>query len=200
MNMVALRGWMKDLWNFTREYIEHGNLVPLPSYVWVAFINPEMIRRLREARDNALQMIERCVEALIVTKLAADINSRNTPISNDELACLSTILSSTSDDVMRLLLHPGAIEVTNIAFLARANIECYDHYEVLLDVPDVVQETFGILFRALPTELSAAMPRNWTDSLGFIPNGQCEPYLDPVYVLKMHCRERNYDDRYAGVY
>jgi hypothetical protein len=194
MDMVALRGWMKDLWNFTRDYIERGNLVPLPSYVWVAFTNPEMIRRLREERDKALHMIGRCVEALIVNKLAADINSRKAPISNVELACLSTILNTTSDDVMRLLLHPGAIEVTNVVFLTRANIERYYHYEVLSDVPDVVQETFGILFRALPTDLSATMPRNWTDSLGFIPNGQCEPYLDPVYRLKMHCRERNSDD------
>jgi hypothetical protein len=110
--------WMKNLWHFTRGYNERGNSVPLPSYVCIAFTNPEMTRRIREERDLAVRVIGRCVEALVVNKLAADINSRSVPVSNDELACLSAILGTKSDDVMLLLNHPGAIEFTNMIFLA----------------------------------------------------------------------------------
>src|ERR1700677_2527717 len=118
MYLCILRGWMKSLWHFTRGHSERGNSVPLPPFVCVAFTNPEMTHRIRKQRDLAVRVIGRCVEALVVNKLAADIHSRSTPVSSDELACLSAILGTKSCDMMLLLNHPGAIEFTNMIFLA----------------------------------------------------------------------------------
>jgi hypothetical protein len=74
-----------------------------------------MTRRIRTGQhDLVVHVIGRCVGALVVNKLAADINSRNNPVRDDELACLSAILGTKSDDVMLLLSHPGAIEFTNM--------------------------------------------------------------------------------------
>ena len=95
----VLRVWMKNLWDFTREYNESGNSVPLPSYACIAFTNPGMTRCMREHSDLAFRIIGRCAEALVVNKLAADIKSRRVPISDDELACLSAILGTESHDV-----------------------------------------------------------------------------------------------------
>ncbi|KAF8269068.1 hypothetical protein EI94DRAFT_1047295 [Lactarius quietus] len=152
MYRSVLRSWMKNLWSFAREHGESGNSVPLPSYVFIAFTNPGLTRRIREEHDLAVRVIGRCVEALVASKLAADIESRNNiPVSNDELACLSAILGTKNDDVKPLLNHPGAIEFTNMVFLALD-----DFYSTLETVPlDVVQETFSFLSRSLPPELNA---------------------------------------------
>ena len=173
-----LHGWMKNLWDFTREYNERGNSVPLPSYVYIAFTNPKMIRWSRhidKQPDLAVHVIGRCVEALVVNKLAADINSRNVQVSNDELACLSTILGIKSDGVMLLLSHPGAIELTNMVFFALVDFYSESTYprEFLDVLLDVVQKTFGILSQALPAELNATM-RDQTDALMAVSDGQCQ--------------------------
>jgi hypothetical protein len=57
---------MKNLWYFTRGYNVPRNFVPLPSYVYVAFTNPAMTRRIHEERDLAVRAIGRCVRALVV--------------------------------------------------------------------------------------------------------------------------------------
>jgi hypothetical protein len=90
---------MKNLWSFIRDCNEHGNLVPLPSYMCIAFTNPELTRRIHEERDLAVRVIGRCVGALVANKLVADIKSRRIPVSRDELACLSAVLGTKSDDV-----------------------------------------------------------------------------------------------------
>ncbi len=168
--------WMKNLWDFTREYNERGNSVPLPSYVCIAFTNPEMTRRIREQRDLAVRVIGRCIEALVVNKLAADIKSRDIPVSKDELACLSAILGSNSDDMMVLLNHPGAIEFTNMIFLALGDL----YFPRLDTVPsyvlDVVQQTSSALSQALPPEFNAEMRLNQTNTLS-VSDGQCELIL-----------------------
>ena len=66
---------MKNLWDFTRQFNKPGNseLVPLPPYFPIAFTNPEMTRRIREERDLAVRVAGRCLEALVVNKLVADI-------------------------------------------------------------------------------------------------------------------------------
>lgn len=188
----ALRAWIKNLWDFMRECNRPGNLEPLPSYVWIAFTNPEMVHRMGEERDVAVFVIGRCVEALIVNKLAANINSRSVPVNYDELACLSTILGTKSNDVELLLLHPGAIEFTNTVFLTWAYIDHYDNNRVPSDVQGVVQETFSILCQALPAELNAAMPQDQTDTLTITSEGLHELVHSPVSIcLTMHYRDPN---------
>ncbi len=166
---------MKNLWDFTREYNEPGNSMPLPSYVCIAFANPEMTRRIREERDPAGRVIGRSVEALVVNKLAADINSCNVPVSNDsdELACLSGILGAKSEDVMLLLSHPGAIEFTNMVFLALDDLYSSPLGTVSSYVLDVVQHTFSALSQALPPELNTEMRLNRIDTLMNASDGQC---------------------------
>ncbi|KAI9438975.1 hypothetical protein H4582DRAFT_106978 [Lactarius indigo] len=165
MYRSILRLWMKDLWQTTREYNEPqaGNRVPLPPYVCATFANPEMTHRIRKHADHAVRVIGHCVEALVVIKLAADVNSRNALVSNNELACLSTILGTKSHDVMLLLSHPGAIEFTALVFLALANIDSSASARVPSE--DVLQQTFDILSRALPAELNATVRLDQTDLL-----------------------------------
>ena len=142
--------------------------MPFPSYVCVAFTNPEMTRRIREERDLAVRVIGRCVEALVVNKLRADIHSRNIPVSDADLklASLSTILGSETRDVMLLLRHPGGIEFTTMVFLALDNFYSFTLETVPLDVLRDVQGTFSILSDALPARL--------TNTLMSVSEGQCD--------------------------
>ncbi|KAH9018613.1 hypothetical protein EDB84DRAFT_1566332 [Lactarius hengduanensis] len=131
-----LRVWMKSLWHFTREYNEPSSSVPLPSYVSIAFTNPEMTRRiLREHRDPTVRMIGHCIEALVVNKLAADINSRTIAPSEAELA------------------HPGAIEFTSVVFLELGDVGSLATNKMPLDTRHILQQTLDIIFRVLPAGL-----------------------------------------------
>jgi hypothetical protein len=170
---------MKNLWRFMRELNEPGNSEPLPSYICLSFTNPEMTRRIlgESSSGLAVHVIGRCVEALVVNKLAADINARNVPASNVELACLSAILGTESDNVVLLLRHQGAIELTNILFLSWANVNSSNSASVPYDVLDVLLQTFSILSQALPAELGSAMQLDQADTLLNVPDGQCELLL-----------------------
>jgi hypothetical protein len=168
----VLRACMKNLWHFTRAYNEHGNTVPLPSYLCIAFINPEMTRRIYQDADLATQAMLCCVGALVVNNLAANINSRKVSPSDAELACLSAILATKRRDTIHLLQYPSAIELTNMVFLALNGI-CSNRKLLPPDVSAVVQWTFGILSQALPPNLNAGVKLNGTDTLTQVPGGQC---------------------------
>ena len=170
---------MENLWNFTRAYSEREpwRSMPFPSYVCVAFTNPEMTRRIREERDFSVRVIGRCVEALVIKRLATDINLRNVLATHDKLACLSAILGTKSDDVKVLLHNPGAIEFTKLVFLALVNFYSFNPETVPSDIADVVQVTFNILSQDLPDGLNVAMPPDHTDTLVNALNGQCELVL-----------------------
>jgi hypothetical protein len=168
------------VWNFTRDYNKSGNSVPLPPYVLVALTNPEMTCRLRKEGDSTVRLMGHCVEALVVKKLTADINSRNdvkssnVPVSNYELACLSAILDLPGDHVMLLLNHPGAIELTSVFFFSLVN-----SFEIPLDsVPsyalDMVRRTSSTLFHALPPELNTEVRLNQAETLMNAADGQCK--------------------------
>ena len=181
----ALRVWMKDLWYFTREYNKRKNLEPFPSYICVSFANPEMTRRIHEQHDLAVRVIGRCVEALVVSKLAADINSRRVPsnsrrvpVRTNELACLSAILGTKSRDVVQLLRNPGAIEFTKMIFLALDNFYSFTHETVPPDsnIPFVVHKTFRILNRALP-DSDFMIPLDQRNTQTNVVDGQCELVL-----------------------
>ena len=169
---------LKGLWYFGRAFNQLGNSMPLPS---VALTDPDpdpdMTRRISDQGDLAVHVIGRCVGALFVNKLAADINSRTEPIRNVELKCLSAILGIKCDDVMHLLRHPGAIEFMNIVFFAWANIDSIPSARVPSDVLDVFQQTSGALSQALPPCLNTEMRLNQTDTLMNVPDGQCELVL-----------------------
>ena len=178
--------WMKNLWSFIRGYNERGNAAPLPFGVFITFTNPEMTCRIREQRDLAVRVTRRCVEALVVKNITADIESRTVPVSNDELkpGSLIVILGTRSDDMKLLLEHPGAIEFTKIVFLALDNFHYFAHETVPKDVRGLgaVQETFVILARALPSEWSVATMLDQIDTLMNVSDGQSAPALRTHYL------------------
>jgi hypothetical protein len=180
---------MKSLWHFTRAYNEHGNSVPLPPYICIAFTNPEMTRRIYQDADLATQAILCCVGALVVNNLAANINSRKVSPSDAELACLSAILATQRHDTILLLEHPSAIELTNMVFLALNGI--YSTLDLLPpDVRALVQRTFGILSQVLPLNLNAGVKLNQTDTLTQVSDGQCTHIRwSCLNVLTVHIRD-----------
>jgi hypothetical protein len=173
---------MKSLWHFTRVHSEREHSVPLPPFVCVAFTNPEMTLRIRRQRDLAVRIIGRCVEALVVNKLAADIHSRSAPVSNEELACLSAILGTKSHDMMLLLNHPGAVEFTNMIFFALDDSDT-THETVPSYVMDVIQQTSSALSRVLPPELKAKMRIDQTNTMINLSDGECSSYPDTIPIV-----------------
>ena len=135
-------------------------MVPLPSSVYVAFTNQEMIHRIRKQRNLASRTIGRCIEAMVVNKLTADINSRHIPANDEELACLSAILSTQTLDVRLSLSRPGTIELLNMAFLASGDVSSFHADKMLPDTHSVYQETFSIVSQALPVQVTARLPLN----------------------------------------
>jgi hypothetical protein len=73
--------FLKNLWNYTRAYIEHGNSIPLPSYIFIALTHPMATRRIFQGGDTAPLVIYVVLEALVVNKVAADINTRTLPVT-----------------------------------------------------------------------------------------------------------------------
>ncbi len=162
---------LKNLWHFTRVYIEHGNSIPLPSYIHIIFTHLEITRRIREQRNDSDHVIGCCVNALVVNKLAADINARTLPVNDAELACLSVILGTNSQDVTLLLSHPGAVQLANMLFLASDDVFFSFFWSPTSDVLDVVRQTFSIISQA---QLDAEMRLDLTDTLMDVSKGQCE--------------------------
>jgi len=170
----CLRVCLNGLWYFGRTFNQLGNSVPLPFYVRIAFTNPEMTRRIREQRDPAVRVIGRCAEALVVNKLAADINSRNVPVSNDELTSLSAILGTQSNDVRLCLSQPGTIELVNMASLALGDVSSLQADRMQPDARLVLQQTLDILSQALPAQANAELSLDQTVALANLSDDKFE--------------------------
>ena len=153
----VLRRWVKNLWHFTREYNNPKGSVPLPSYVPIAFTNPVMIplSHIHKDADLAVRVIGRCIKALIVNNIAADIKSRSVPVSNDELACLSAIFATESRDVRLCLGQPGTIELVNLASLTLGDITSMGFDQLPPGTRLMFQQTLDILSQALPPQRNA---------------------------------------------
>ena len=148
------------MWDFIKEYNERGNSAPLPSYIYIAFANPEMTRRIRKHSSLTVRVIGRCVNALVVNKLAADINSHNVLVSEDELTSLATILGSESHDVRLCLNQPGIIELVNLASLTLGDVSSLLADQMPPDTRSVFQQTLGIISQALPAQTTAELSRD----------------------------------------
>jgi hypothetical protein len=172
----CLRMCLKGLWRFGRTFNQLGNSTSLPSFNCFTFIDPETIRRIQEQHDLTVRVMGRCVQALVVNKLAADIKSRSIAVSNDELACLSAILDIKSQDLMLLLSHPGAIELTNMIFLALDNFD-FASTRIFSDVPDMLQETLGILSQALPADLNLEISLDQSQTDTWMNGGSDGQYI-----------------------
>lgn len=157
---------MKNLWFFTRDYSTLSNSEPFPPYICVAFANPEITRRICEERDLSVRAIGRCVEALVIDQLAVDIESGKHSIRKDgELARLLPVFGTEGDYMKLSPSHLNAIELTKIGFLALDIFDSFNHETLSSDILDVVQQTFSILSRALPSELNVIIPPAQTNNL-----------------------------------
>ena len=177
----SLRVCLERMWYFDRTPNHPGNSVAMLSYIiCVAFSSPNMIHRIRKERDPSACSIGHCVSALVVNKIVADLNSRADSISDAELECISAILGTMNDEVVLLLRHPGVMELTNIIFLTLANIVDFASARVPSDVLRTIQQTFDVLYRALPAKSKIKTQLNQMDTLMSVSDGQYELVLCPV--------------------
>lgn len=164
----------KSLWDFTRVYIQYRDSVPLPSCIYIIFTHPGITQSILQEADISTHVTRHFLGALVVSKLATDINMCMLPVNDTELACLSTVLETDIQDVTHLLSHPGAIQFANMVFLMLDTV--YDpSWNPTLEVLGVVQQTFSILFQALPAQLDADGQLDLTDTLKEVHEGQFEP-------------------------
>src|SRR6266404_7374976 len=148
----VLQVHLKNLWGFMREHSERGTSLPLPSYVFVAFANPAMAHPKSRHPDLTSRVMIHCIGALAVYKLAAVVNSCTDPISDEELACLATILDIESGDVELCLRQPGTIELVVMASLAFGYLGSEGAIDVRPDAHDVLQQTLDIVSQGLPAQ------------------------------------------------
>jgi hypothetical protein len=150
-----LRVCVKCLWSFGQAYNQLGSSQVLPSYFPDTLASPEITRRIQTEEDSGIRVIGRCFGALIINKLAADLESRTHPISDGELACLSAILGTRSHDVKLLLRQPGAVALLNMISLTFDEIGAWSPTKFHQAVLDVVQQTLGTLSRARSSQENA---------------------------------------------
>ena len=149
---------LKSLWYCGRAYNQTSYSAPLPSYVRKVFAVPEIIHQIYVEADVSVRIIGRCFSSLLAKKLVQDINvhPRRYPrtgvgvfVTQAELMCLSTLLESTSGDVMDWLEQRGAISLAIIVSLATSEVEHLIAGRVPLEALDVFQKTFEILVQGL---------------------------------------------------
>ncbi|KAH9159997.1 hypothetical protein EDB89DRAFT_2042592 [Lactarius sanguifluus] len=143
---------MKCLWHFGKEYNKLGSSQPLPSYFPDALASPGITRRIQAEEDPGVRMMGRCFGALIVNKLAADLESRTDSIDDGKLACLSTILGTGRRDVESLLYQPGAVALLNTISLTFDKSGSLATGTGPSNVLEVVQQTLDILSQALSSQ------------------------------------------------
>ncbi|KAH9170377.1 hypothetical protein EDB89DRAFT_1978641 [Lactarius sanguifluus] len=123
---ACLRMCLKSLWYYAKVYHQLGTSKQLPPYFLHVITTPEITRRIQQEEDLTSRVIGHCFEALVVTKLAADINSGTVRGGDQELACLSGILGAEIHDVKVWLKLPGAIEHMGLFFLVLSEVATMD--------------------------------------------------------------------------
>jgi hypothetical protein len=174
MRESCLRMCLKGLWYCLKAYHQLGASKLLPSHFSRTLANPEIIRRIQSERDPVSRVMGRCFCALVVKKLAADVRSctnSNVQIGDDELACLSIILRTKSDDVKFCLEWPGAVELASVVSLALGDLGSLDLSTLPSDGLHVAHQTLAILSQALLTEETAELQVYWPIAQQQISNG-----------------------------
>ena len=167
----CLRMCLRSLWYCAEAYHQPDISEPLPSYFPSNLASPEIIRLIHVEQDPVSRATGRCFGALVVMKMAADIRSRadlNLPIRDEELACLSAILDAEDPNLRTWFSRPCAIELANMISLISTEIDFLfsDTVSSESEVLDMMQQTYNILTRTLPAELSAKLTN-------FTTEGQC---------------------------
>ncbi|KAH9959264.1 hypothetical protein BC827DRAFT_522558 [Russula dissimulans] len=161
-----LRTCLKSLWYCGRAYNRLGNSATLPDYVRVAFASPEMTQLIQNEQDLAARVTGRCFASLVAKKLSSDVNARSCSDHRfsdaAEVACLSAILGTSSDETIDWVEQPGAIGLANINSLLSGEIDTLlDDDKLPRDVLQIMQETLVILATELlhlDTNTSTELP------------------------------------------
>jgi hypothetical protein len=108
-----------------------------------------MIRWIQTEKDFAVHLLGRCFGSLVVNKLASDIASPDRtgiPPTAEDIACLSSILGATGEQVWCWLDHKGSIDLANVIILASGEFETLVASGIEWDV---AEQTFGIPARGI---------------------------------------------------
>ncbi|KAN0137384.1 hypothetical protein V8E53_004829 [Lactarius tabidus] len=145
----CLRMFLRNLWYCANEYARRQpHISSFPSYFPCALASPGIIHRIQTEQDPTSRVSGRCFSALVVMNVVADIGSRKDPnvkIRDDELACLSTILGTQSDDMGFILERPGAIELVSMVSIALGDIGSLGVNTLPSGVCQVAQKTLAVL-------------------------------------------------------
>ena len=175
--------FLKNLWHFTRSYTERWNSIPLPSYFYIAFTHAGVTRRIYGGDNMTAHVTGRCIGALVVNKLVADIKSGTITVKDAEIECLSAILHSESRDVKLCLTQPGIVELVNLASLVLlGHVDSFKASDVLLDLHEVLQQTLGILSHAVPPQENTEIHSDQAGVLSHI----FDDGLERIIVSRLH--------------
>ena len=153
LHKSCLQLCLKSLWHCAKAYLQPGASRSLQSHFSLTLASPEIIRRIQAEEDSASRVMGHCFSALVVMKLAADAQSHpnsSVQIDDDELACLSIILGTKSDDVRLCLEFPGAVQLATLVSLALGDLSSLHVSTLPPDVLDVAYQTLTLLSQSLP--------------------------------------------------
>ena len=176
MRKNRLWACLNCLWHFGRAYNQPGIYVPLPLFFLNTLITGTT-RRVQIEEDSGIRMMGRCFEALIVRKLAADLDSGIGTVKLAELACLSAILGTKSHDTAHYLRQPDTVALANMISL----------FEKIGTIPNafpsgvlvVVQQTLDILSQPMSTSTTESAGLHFDQPIPIIngSNGTFESIL-----------------------
>ena len=200
---------LRSLWYCAKAYLRPGTPKPLPSYFPSMLASPEITVPLKDEQDLS-RVVGRCLSALVIMKLVADVRSRPDPYSQanrEELLCFATtfdkewfapdLMSHLSEywhcdtDELREGLRPlGAIDLINVVFFAcdHSGFLLADTERVPSYVVDVIRQTLSIISQALPAEINTKLELDQMYSrANVISDSKYELTLRPFWHYGLMC-------------
>ncbi|KAH9029493.1 hypothetical protein EDB85DRAFT_1966250 [Lactarius pseudohatsudake] len=153
----SLQTCLRGLWNLGQELHrqQRGGSQPSASE-FLDLASPEITRHIRSEKDQACRVKGRCVEALVVSHLAARTDL-TVQISDEALGRISTILGTETHDLRLWFGRPGTVELVNMVSLLFSEIDCLFSDTTPSDVLDMIQGTLSTLSPTLLAELDAQL-------------------------------------------
>ena len=119
--------------------------MPLPSFVSITLTNPEFTRRIHSKGDLTTRVTGRCVQALIVKKLADSISSSG-GVCDVEMGWVSSLLQIEPAEYSRWRRPSPVLKLHNVVSLMSSEIETLFTLETSpADVLKIVQQTLEII-------------------------------------------------------
>ena len=173
---------LKCLWeayhkNNQNEYQSFDESEPSSAYFFstLGVASPEFIQLCQTEQDRNSRVMGRCMGTLAVMRLMTNVRSRSdsgVQIGNDELAYLSIMLGTGSDDVKYCLEWPDIVELAIIASLALGDFGSLGASFGVQpfnpgfngEVREIANETLTIISRAILAENTVGPQLiNWGD-------------------------------------